>query len=222
MAISLDKLQSEKNGGQGFVIPTLISMRHRILFANENGNALLKLFQEAMLKVIDRRFSKFFQINQLNRDLVVATISTPRFKSTFMNNDTDFDVARKMFLEECLKLKSAETPDQVQEREVSQEEDDDFYVSFSTRSVRRNSLEQNIEGELNRFLEDSRKGVHILHEYPTIKEIYIKFNTTLSASAVVDRLYSISTLMFTPQRNRMSPENFEHALLLKYNMKLIK
>lgn len=222
VAISLDRLQGEKNCGQGFIIPTLMSMRHRILFVNENGNTLLKFFQEAMLKVIDRRFSKYFEINQPNRDLVVAMLSMPRFKSTFIKEDTDFEIARNLFLTECLKLASKENADRNQENQVNPEAVDDFFLTFSARPVhRRNSIEQNIEAEINKYLEDDRKEIQILNEYPSIKEAYFKFNTTLSASAVVERVFSQSALIFTPHRNRISEENFERVVLLKYNLKLI-
>lgn len=86
---------------------------------------------------------------------------------------------------------------------------------------RRNSLENNIDSEISRYLNDERIDLSILNDFPSIREIYFRYNTTLSSSAPVERLFSRSKIIFRPQRNRLSAENFERALLLNINSELL-
>lgn len=79
------------------------------------------------------------------------------------------------------------------------------------------SIETDIEMEVDRYLNDSRKGITILNEYPNIKKNYFDFNTTLSFSAAVERMFSQSKMIFRPQRNKISHENFEQTVLIKTN-----
>lgn len=219
VAISLDRLQGEKDCGQGIIIPTLLSMKHRITILK--GGKLLKSFQNTMLSVIDGRFSKYFKVDEASRDLVVASMSTPRFKSSFLQDDTNYIIARNMLISECLKENSTKSVDLLVGQDKSENVDDDFYITFTTRHCRRSSVEQSIELEISRYLDDERKDIAMLHEYPTIKNIYRKFNTTLSASGVVERVFSQTKLIFTPHRTRLLSVNFERLVLLKYNRSLL-
>lgn len=97
-----------------------------------------------------------------------------------------------------------------------------FFISFAcAESRRRNSFEDSIESEVLRYLNDVRKDINILNEFPTIKSVYFKYNTTLSASAAIERVFSHSKFIFRPQRNRISAANFERTLLLKLNRSLL-
>lgn len=61
VSIALDRLQSEKNSSQGYVLPVLISLRHRINSVEKNG--IVNHFKRTMLDVINKRFDRFFGIN---------------------------------------------------------------------------------------------------------------------------------------------------------------
>lgn len=218
VATSLDILQSERNGDQGLIVPALLTMRHNI--AQVTGGTLSRHFQEAMMNAVDHRFSKYLNINEINRELVVAAISSPKFKFDFIENDDDCSVARKFLIEECIKL----SPNQNDENEPNIESQTTVghFLSFaSRRNMRRKSVEQAIEEEIDRYLSDDRTENKTLNYYPHVREVYIKFNTTLASSAVVERVFSQSALIFTPRRNRILSANFEYALLLKFNRKIL-
>lgn len=59
VAAALDILQGEKDCSQGFILPTLFSMKHRK--QSIDGGPVLKTFRDTMLKVIDRRFEMYFK-----------------------------------------------------------------------------------------------------------------------------------------------------------------
>lgn len=218
VAASLDRLQGDKNGSQGFIMPTIRTMKYHI--SEIDGGNCTKQFKEAMLKVIDRRFNKFFEINDYNRELFVAAVSVPLFKVDFIEDDTDVEAVRRMLVSECIKLlPECNQRDRNESHSSStNDNDEEFFLSFaSRRSNRRTSIEQNINAELERYLNDDRKQYSMLNDYPNIRELFFKFNTTLASSGVVERVFSQSSLIFTPRRNRILASNFEYALLLKYN-----
>ncbi|KAI9554937.1 hypothetical protein GHT06_020217 [Daphnia sinensis] len=74
--------------------------------------------------------------------------------------------------------------------------------------------------ELDMFLADQSVKTSSLLKYPTIKEMFLKFNAALPSSASVERLFSVGGSIFRPTRNRLSDANFEKMLFLKVNSKL--
>ena len=52
-----------------------------------------------------------------------------------------------------------------------------------------------------------------------LKQMALKLNTVLPASAAVERLFSCGGLIMRPHRNRLTDDHFESALLLKLNSK---
>lgn len=54
-----------------------------------------------------------------------------------------------------------------------------------------------------------------------LKSVLINYNTTLSSSAPVERVFSQTSLIFTPRRNRLSADSFEKIVFLKHNKKLL-
>lgn len=69
--VVLDRLQGEKDCSQGYILPTLFSMRHRLQILD--GGNILRTCRDTMLKVVIRRFEMFFKINEMNRELVLAS-----------------------------------------------------------------------------------------------------------------------------------------------------
>lgn len=72
VATALDRLQGEKDCSQGYILPTLFAMRHRL---NQlEGGSLLKSCKDTMLRAIDKRFGLFFNICDSNKELLLAVL----------------------------------------------------------------------------------------------------------------------------------------------------
>ena len=57
----------------------------------------------------------------------------------------------------------------------------------------------------------------MLHKYPGIKNTFIKYNTTISSSTSVERMFSVAGQIQIPRRSSLSDHCFEKLLLLKTN-----
>lgn len=164
VAAALDILQVEKDCSQGFILPTLFSMKHRL--QSIDGGPVLKTFHDTMLKIIDRRFEMYFKFTESNRELLLAMSSNPKFKTDNIESDTNCIVVKNFLVHECIALRSHTVPmsNEIVEN-VPSNEQHSFFVSFaSQRNIRRNSIERDIDEEVVRFLSDSRKEYSILNE----------------------------------------------------------
>ncbi|KAI2647136.1 hypothetical protein H4Q32_028534 [Labeo rohita] len=109
--------------------------------------------------------------------------------------------------------------DQVAEAAVEQvgqhsSDEEDFFSSMESRRSQGT-------GELDGYLACVSNKMDLLNSFPHIKNLSVKLNTGLPASAACERLFSSAGLLFTAKRARMNSANFENQLLLKLNRKLI-
>lgn len=177
-----------------------------------------------MLKAIENRFASYFLFEESNKDLLLAAITIPSIKTSFIKEDDNIIFTKNLLIAECKKIRTNISEDNTVQPEPSwqPENHDNFIVSYSSAGdFRRNSIENETESEVSRFLCDIRTDNSILNEYPKVRAVYYKFNTTISSSAPVERVFSQSLMIFTPRRNRLSASHFEQALLMKHNRKLL-
>jgi hypothetical protein len=73
--------------------------------------------------------------------------------------------------------------------------------------------------ELDAFLADPSTDPTCVLKYPTVTGIYRRRNTSLPASAAVERVFSVGGQIHKPTRSRLSDEMFDKLLFLKINSK---
>ena len=69
--------------------------------------------------------------------------------------------------------------------------------------------------QILQYLNDPDTSLNMLHRFPVMKRIFLKFNTALISSAPVERLFSFGSIILQGRRGRLNDENFEKLLLLK-------
>lgn len=218
LACGLDRLQGELNASLGYVLPTLTSMKTKISRI-QTLSALGLDMRKSLIDGINSRFGSILKFQYENKELIIAAVSHPFFKLHWIENEEDRTWSRELFTSEVLSGQNLDYFEHVDE--FSHQEDDFFeiYSDVSSSSSRRSSSD-NLSIEILNYLSDSRKTLDILHQMPEIKRVFIKYNTTLSSSAPVERLFSQALIIFTPRRNRLCAMNFERALLYKHNKEL--
>ena len=101
--------------------------------------------------------------------------------------------------------------------EVNCDKDDDIDSFFVT--VQKPTATVSVLEQLNSYLQQPVGDVESLGLFPQLKELFVRLNTPLPASAACERLFSSTGQIFTPKRATISDVNFEHQLLLKLNDK---
>ncbi len=71
------------------------------------------------------------------------------------------------------------------------------------------SRESSVMQELDLYMVNQDKSLFSLKKYPRIKELYLRYNTSIPSSAPVERLFSTEGL----RRNRLTDELFETLLI---------
>ena len=99
---------------------------------------------------------------------------------------------------------------------ASSSEDDDFFSNV--KPTHSSEISQQLDG----YLAATADGVNTLAPYPAVRNLSLKLNTALPASAACERLFSIAGLLFTPRRGSIHSQNFENQLLLKLNKECMK
>lgn len=72
----------------------------KMLLALDGGN-VLKSCRDAMLDAIENRFSAYFRINLSNKELLLAAVTMPKFKTDFLEFETDYTIAKEILISEC-------------------------------------------------------------------------------------------------------------------------
>jgi len=212
LAISLDKLQGEKTCFLGYVIPTIIALRLKLL--NLTSLVYCKPLSLLIVMSLEKRFPFIFDLEHVkSKAYILSSISHPKFKLNcipvrFMS------VCKKIFLSECnLSINNFDSNSEGMET-VNNDDDDDFYNIFNENNCEPStSASTNIANvQALSYLDAKEKELNILNSYPIVKNIFLKYNTTLPSSAPVERLFSCGSQILTPRRNRLSDKTFEMLL----------
>jgi hypothetical protein len=71
------------------------------------------------------------------------------------------------------------------------------------------------KSEVDIFLSQPHKDLAACFQsLPTMKKLFIRFNTPVPSSATLDRAFSLAKLILSPQRGQLSDERFEATMIL--------
>ena len=171
---------------------------------------------ESCLSGLQKRFSALFRME--DDEAILASCSHPYFKmrwtSSEVNKSADFESLLVRAAEAHAPIQ-ADTCDEPSSSAVINHGFYDFEDGDTSASER--SEQTHVRAEVFRYLDDPRRDIAMLQDYPAMKAVFIRYNTNLCSSAAVERLFSFASLVLRPNRRCLDDGLFEKLLLLKCN-----
>lgn len=223
-AMALDVLQGQNLASLGYVLSALTVIKSKmsnLSFCTIHGTR----FRMALNNCLISRFQKILEFDKDNKDLILAAATHPEFKLSWIENESDRNFVRNLLISECSQI-TEESP-MIDEENVEDRPVENTFFSclkrISLENRRHSSDSASASIESIQYLEENLGNISCFsgNKFSTIKKLFIKFNTTLSSSAPVERLFSQALMIFSPRRNRMNDNTFEMNIFLKHNMELL-
>lgn len=222
IATALNKLREDSNQFYGYILPTIITLKVKFeKLKNLENLKYTRNLLESCTQGLLTRFSDYFLLS--NKDMeFMATVSSPNFKLRW------FGVLKDSCTSNLLEIKNkfsnlAEIVlrDEFQLELTTIKQESDNFFDFNEKVISDginlfssiNILRNKIDLELIQYLDDPRVDLSMLESYPFIKKIFLRFNTPLSTSESVERLFSFNSF---PNQN-IADDLFEKMILLKAN-----
>lgn len=214
LANGLTIIQGDEHCYMGIILPTLLSILKRIEKIDELKHC--GPLRQMILTGLKRRFQKILNISsEESSEFVLASISHPRFKMTWVPEE-HIDKTRSLFMAACeLVQKSPAKSTGVSSASV----DLDFFSVLDARNncdEARSAVNTACLESLH-YLEDNERSLSVLHKYPAVKAVFMKYNTSLPSSVPFERLFFSDGKLITPRSNKLSSKNFEMLALLRSN-----
>lgn len=219
LAEALDILQGEKDMYYGIVLPCLLALRRKLQNLQTEDLKHCTILSHSLLQSVETRFYDFFNFSSVTAEnAAIAALSYPRFKNRWFNC---IDSHHQLSIEVLFKQKVASKcviSESIQTEQL-QHNDDFFDFDFSSATsngITRQSF-SHTEIEVIKYFSDDHREISMLQTYPTIKLVFLHYNTPLPSSAPVERLFSYATMTNAPKSNKLSDTMFEKRVVLKSN-----
>jgi len=172
-------------------------------------------------KILQLKYKNY--VSMLSKSFIISSKSHPLFKCSWIPLRY-IDLCKEFFINEC---KLTNSYSDVYENPISDNSDDsdtEFYgnVFSSQNSSSNDELSTNADSALRNsnlssvealsFLNSKVKELNILDSFPVVKQVFIKFNTSIPSSAPVERLFSGAIQILTPRHNRLNDKHFDMLL----------
>lgn len=223
VAQALDKLQDENEVTLGYVLPTLVLLKKKIL--NVGDLSVSQKIKSGLIASIEKRFPMLDLLNPMSKPYILAAVSHPKFKMSWIDSQEIQETVKNMFVEECLNsVEKLESPASETSGEKSSKDDDFFSDLRSTPFCASDDIvksinEKNIiESQALNYLGEKNRSTEIVLKHEIVTKGFLKYNTTMPSSAPVERIFSTAMQIFTPRRNKLKPKTFEQLLILKYKI----
>ncbi|XP_029945276.1 uncharacterized protein zbedx [Salarias fasciatus] len=211
LAFALELFQAEQKCYLGLVIPTVLSLKNKLNEQKDAANYFGEVIS-AIVMAIDVRFQELFASTEAK----IATATTPQFRLWWMAASEREDMCSLLATEASQVDLCSETEANTSRNLSTIVSEDDF---FSYGSVKPTTpiKQRGVMEEIRKYVEGTGKSLECLQDFPRVKQLFLKYNTTLPSTAPVQRLFSQKGNLVTSQRNFLTDDYFERIQLLRYN-----
>ncbi|XP_077474228.1 uncharacterized protein zbedx isoform X1 [Stigmatopora argus] len=212
LAFALELFQAEQKCYLGLVIPTVLSLKNKLSEHKDSS----KYFGDAVVTIvraIDTRFQELFASNEAR----FATATTPQFRLWWLAASEREDMCSLLAME----ASQVDPCDMIvvnTSQNLSTIKSEDDFFSYGSPKLAAHIQERGVTEEIRKYVEGTGKSLECLQDFPRVKQLFLKYNTTLPSTAPIQRLFSEMGNVATTQRNILTDDYFERIQLLRYNI----
>ncbi|KAK9534995.1 hypothetical protein VZT92_007403 [Zoarces viviparus] len=211
LAFALELFQAEQKCYLGLVIPTVLSLKNKLSEQKDSANYFGDVIA-AIVVAIDARFLELFASTEAK----IATATTPQFRLWWMAA-SDREEMCSLLATEASQIDPGVMIEANTTRSVSTIESEDDFFSYGSVKPAIQIQQRGVMEEIRKYVEGTGKSLECLQDFPRMKQLFLKYNTTLPSTAPIQRLFSQKGNLVTSQRNFLTDDYFERIQLLRYN-----
>lgn len=222
LAVGIDKAQAETTCYYGCLLPLLSIKNKWTAILRDNRIIYCKKLVEEMRaqQRLINRFNDFFEIDGHGEAAALAAITHPQFKDRWSSCLSDDKILK---IQQLVRATFSVSEDESNEILDEIEQNDFFYFGEGSTEANRKLQIFAYPGEnsveMCQFLSNSIRALDVLHQFPRVKQLFIKYSTCIPSSVPVERLFSYATMMNIAKYNRLTDDFFEKRVLSAANMK---
>ncbi|GBP65008.1 hypothetical protein EVAR_50692_1 [Eumeta japonica] len=191
---AIRSLEGDKETFYGCLQPELYRMHKMLdLLKQENPvycGGLIDIIKEN----IQNRFEKYNLHDTRAKDSILAAVSYPFFKLKWVPR-AEKEYVKELFIAELRRFKQEDFKSaHPQTSTLKKKQKSESYYMFNDSDSSTTSTDGNnstcTDLETLQYLRDEDTSLNILNTYPTIKKVFLRYNTCLPSSAPVERLFS--------------------------------
>lgn len=228
VAIALDILQGDKRACQGYVLPTLFGIKASLEESIEDGIYVSDygaIMNRSVLESLEKRFGSVMKFNEDNKELILAASIHPNFKIAWIMDERDREYAQTLLINTYIVFSNIRTSTLTPTIDQSETNHSDSiehqFFNRLRQGERRQSNDDTLTFDVWKYLlQPTDTNLDQIRANQILDDIFRRYNTTLSASGAIERIFSRALQIFTPRRNRISDQNFEKVLFVQQNSKL--
>lgn len=182
---------------------------------------------ESILIGLQNRFGSIMKFCEENKELILAAAIHPCFKLSWIEDERNREYAQTLLINSYIEFSNVENKTSSSSTNqsgisCSNSTENQFFKRLR-QSERRTSNDDTLTFDVWKYLLQPTDDPNLdqIRINPILENLFRRYNTTLSSSAAIERIFSRALQIFTPRRNRISDENFEKALFVQQNSKLL-
>lgn len=165
-----------------------------------------------------------------NKDLIIAAAIHLHFNLLWLTNESEREFAQTLLINTCIDLttnanQNENDSNQTKPNEsVTNSNENIFFKHLRiNQQTRRSSNDDTLTLEVYKYIlqPSAEPSVNEFRGSHMLEDVFRRYNTSLSSSAPVERIFSQALIIFTDRRNRISDSNFEKALFVSQNKKIL-
>lgn len=205
IAEAILSLQGDKETYYGSLLPELMRIKHMIKCLRLENIQYCRDLLDVIDESLNKRFRKFLDLQPAANDAILASVSHPFFKLKWVSKESKERV-KELFLNEARKtsrLEKQKLENSKSNLDKKKARDESYYMFLedSDSSIASSDQSGTVSGagtadlEALQYLNNKENSLQSLVMYPTIKKMFLKYNTCLPSSAPVKRLFSFGGMI---------------------------